>query len=463
MEDNNSHTSSLRDIYVALFWHKKSILAILIATFLIAVVGVSVWPETYEARSRLLVKVGRENVTVPIVPPTSQHQVVASMGLRREDINSEIAILSDSRIVKQVVEKLGIDYLTAPALKPETFFRQVKYEFRMALKKTKDKIDELLYYLDLKKRLSPSQEVVIALREKLSAEQVRDSDAIEVRLRWSDPRVAEEVLQNVIDFYLGHHLEAHRMSGGYEFFQKQVEALEEHLRDSEETLKKLKESRTINSYSLQRDLLLGQIDRFDASSKATDAEIAESRKKCGELKEQLDSLRSSIPPGFNAVSTEAEKQLLLEEVRLESLSAKQNALRRHIESYQKKVDELIDYEFELKRLEREIEISEVNYKLYRTKLEETRISDVLDAEKIANVKVINTPEASIQPVRPKKLLVIGLGMVVSVLVSIGFALISEYFDHSIRTAEDVQRYLDLRILASLPERKRCLILKNTRS
>ncbi len=463
MEENTSHTSSRRDIYMVIFSHKKSILTILIATFFLALVGVSVWPETYEARSRLLVKVGRENVTAPAVPPTAQHQVVASMGLRREDINSEIVILSESRILENVVDKLGIDYLAPSPLEPETLLGRVKYTLRSALKTVKDQVYETLYYLDLKKRLSPYEKVVGALRENLSAERVRDSDAIEVRLKWFDPGIAEEALRSILDLYLEQHLEAHRTSGGYEFFEKQVETMEEHLRDSEESLEELKKKLAVNSYAFQRDLLLGQIDRLDALIKTTEAEISGSEEKCDQIEKQLSSLHSSIPPGYDLINAEAEKRLLLEQAQLESLLAKQDTLMKQIGGCQEQADELTDYEFELQRLEREIEIGEINYRLYRTKLEETRISDVLDAEKIANVKVINTPTAAIEPVRPKKLIVIGLSMIVAALVSISCAMISEYFDHSIRTTEDVEKYLDLRTLASIPETRRCTILRNTKN
>ena len=521
MPETVNNSFSLRDFYDVLFRHKALILILLFSMLLGTIVGVYVWPETYEAKAGILVKVGRENVGLPVVAPatSSQQTLVSSLGLRKEDINSEIEILRSTSITERVIGELGIDFLFPEAGRPAAFFKRIKYELVVAVRKVKGFVNEVLYKIDLKKRLSVHDRTLLALEERLSARQIKNSDVIGVCFRWKDPDIAKKVVETSINFYLEHHLEAHRTSGGYEFFQRQVEILEKRLKDSEDKLRALKERQEISSYEYQRDLLLAQIDDFKASLKNTQTELAETKRRISELKKQLSleseniqverelkrnpvidplktrlleleleekrlaerymeqsrpmvSIREEIEKvkeelagedpnvlettktGLNLVYRDTKKGLLLEEVRFEALTDKKEMLEGHIGSYLKELEKLNAYDLELKRLNRQIQIDEQNYQLYRRKLEEARISDVLDAERIVNVRVIDSPTASARPVRPRKLLMIGLGIVLSLIVSMGSAFVSDYFDHSIRTAEDVKRYLGLRLLASLQEVKK---------
>ncbi|MHC4570469.1 MAG: GumC family protein [Planctomycetota bacterium] len=453
IEDGVNSTFSLRDFYYILFRHKVSIIIICFAALFTVIAGVYMWSETYEAKCILLVKLGRENISIAAVAPLSKKQVV-NMGLRKEDINSEIKMLNNKSIIEKLVREVGTDFLYPRATRPETLSKRIKYELRMALGKVRDFINEILYRIDLKKRLSLYDKTVLAVQKKLSAKQISNSDLIEVRFKWSNPDIAEEVLGTLIDFYLVHHLEAHKTSGGYTFFHKQVEVLEGRLKDSEDRLYSLKEGEEITSYEVQSRFLLEQINNFKASLKTTETELAEATTRVHELKGQLSSLRKEITTGFNTVYKAAEKELLLEEVRSKALGAKREKLEQHIESYQNDLNKLNAYDTELKRLERQIQINEQNYKLYRKELEEARISDVLDTEGIVNVKLIDPPAASFKPIRPRKLLTIGLGVILSVIFAMGFAFLSEYLDHSIKTPEDVRRYLDLHLLASIREMKR---------
>ncbi|HZT34567.1 MAG TPA: GNVR domain-containing protein, partial [Nitrososphaera sp.] len=150
-----------------------------------------------------------------------------------------------------------------------------------------------------------------------------------------------------------------------------------------------------------------------------------------------------------------QKELALQEVQLNSLQVKKQTLEQHIASYQQDLERLNSYDLEVKRLQRQINVEEENYLLTRKKLEEARISEVLDAERIVSVSVVEPAAASFLPVKPKrKVLIVGLGLVLGVVSGIGFAFLAEYFDHSIKTPKDVDRYLGLPLLASIQEAKR---------
>jgi len=461
-KDEHKQPFSLRDFCWVVFQHKTAIAVTFFAAVLAATVYSYLWPDTYEARAAILVKVGRENVSIPAVPPSAEQQVVASLGLRREDIRSEIELMNNQFLLEQVVKELGTDYLFGKPEKPKTSppyvwrarFEKIKYELRQRLNSTKEIVLETLDRLALRKNLSEYQKAVLALRKRLSIEQIRNSDVIEIKFRWSEPSVAKKVVETLLAFYMEHHLQSHKTSGSYDFFHRQAEILEERLKDSEEKLKLLEQSHGIVSYEQQRESLLEQIDNFTAILKQTESEIAETRMKINGLSEQLSSLVTKITTGFDEIATKLRSDLLGQQNILKALEAKKQTMQNHINSYQTDLDKLSSYNLELKRLTRQVSLDEQNYKLYQRKLEEARISDVLDTERIVNVRVIDLPAASFKPVSPAKCVLIAVAAVTSLLVGIVLAFLCEYFDRSVKTAQDVAKHLGIPLIASIKRRRR---------
>jgi len=450
MEENSNDLYSVRDFCYIFFRYKAQISMITLSALCTVILAIYIWPESYESRASILVKMGRENVSIPTLAASTQQQVV-NMGLKKEDINSEIEILRNRLVVEETVRKLGTDFLFPEPVKPETFFKRMKYYLKRGISKVKDFVYEILYRIELKKRLTPYQDAVLAIQKKFSVKQVKDSDVIEARLTWSDPDIGKKILDTLIGFYVKNHLEAHRTSGRYEFFQNQVKVIGDQLRDSEDQLKLLKSKEKITFYDDQRRFLLGQIESFKTSLSNAVTDLTETRSKIDELKKKQAALMKRISPGFNDVAKQIEQQLLSQDVRAQALRVKKEMLAQHIQSYEKDLKRLNLHNLEFTRLKRRIQIDEKNYLLYRKKLEEARISDVLDSERVVNVRVIDPAAASFKPVRPKKLLTVGLGLLMSLILGIGSAFLADYLDHSIRMAEDVRRYLDLPLLASIRE------------
>ncbi len=134
-----------------------------------------------------------------------------------------------------------------------------------------------------------------------------------------------------------------------------------------------------------------------------------------------------------------------------ALQARRGVLKKQLVACSRDMDKLVRYETDLQRLGRQVEIETANYRLYRKKLEESRISEVLDRKGIVNVRVIESPVASSGPVKPRKLLILGIGLALGLLGGLAIALVCDYFDHSIRTVEDVRRHIGLPVLGTFQE------------
>ncbi len=107
----------------------------------------------------------------------------------------------------------------------------------------------------------------------------------------------------------------------------------------------------------------------------------------------------------------------------------------------------------MNELARQVEIDEGNYKLYLTKFEEAKISESMDKQKIANVRVISPAVPIMQPIKPNKKMNVLAGGFLGLLIGIGIAFLIEFINPVFRTREDVDQFLGIPVLATLPKEK----------
>ena len=107
----------------------------------------------------------------------------------------------------------------------------------------------------------------------------------------------------------------------------------------------------------------------------------------------------------------------------------------------------------MSRLENQLDVDQENYRLYLKKFEESRISNAMDAEKIANVSVLERAIPPLKPVSPKVRLNLALGVFLGMFGGLFLAFFMEYLDDSLDRPEDVEQHLKLPVLVSIPELK----------
>jgi hypothetical protein len=135
---------------------------------------------------------------------------------------------------------------------------------------------------------------------------------------------------------------------------------------------------------------------------------------------------------------------------LAALKAKKRNQKSQIASYQAELKILDNSEKELKELDRRVAMDEVNYKLYLSKFQEAKISESMDRQVIANVSVIEPAVPIMRPVKPKSRLNVMIGGFLGLCTGIGLAFLIEFINPVFHTREDVQQFLGLPVLATLP-------------
>lgn len=82
--------------------------------------------------------------------------------------------------------------------------------------------------------------------------------------------------------------------------------------------------------------------------------------------------------------------------------------------------------------------------------------EIPEIMKVDNITILDVaqPQTDAKPVSPKKALNIILAAVVSLMIGIGLVLALEYFDDTVKTEKDIEKYLDLALLGTVGKMKK---------
>lgn len=143
---------------------------------------------------------------------------------------------------------------------------------------------------------------------------------------------------------------------------------------------------------------------------------------------------------------------------LEAQIAQQAALSRELGGLRSELAVLSANEKQLRELSMEERTLDSRYQQYLNSLQIAEISEALDESNLANVSVMQPASMPIESTKNnrKLLAILGFGLFMGLGAGIGLAYAIEYFDHSLKTNEDVERHLGLPVLVALPKGRRHL-------
>jgi uncharacterized protein involved in exopolysaccharide biosynthesis len=199
-----------------------------------------------------------------------------------------------------------------------------------------------------------------------------------------------------------------------------------------------------------------QLKEKDLASRVTDqhVELRFVREQIASSKKVLDSLepsRTQTTVGPNRTYEELKLAQLRQEATLSSLRAKSATLQTQLVAARREMQTLNDNEMHIAQIQRDIQILDGSYRKYADSLEQARIDESLERQRISNINVAEAPTLSHEPTRPKALLTLVIGFSIGLLGGLCLALAVEYFDHSLKTSEEIERRLSLPVLTSIPQ------------
>ena len=480
MADQSLTPLQIRSSIYIIKKHKWKILVLFFSTVITVAVGSLMATPIYRASSQLLVKTGREDVYVS--PTGSSPAVIDYSTGQGKKVNAEIAILGSLTLVMNLIDRVGV-------------YRLFDYPDRTLKTRLLKKAE--------KGKIPSGQIIYNSVLKSLEVSAVPRSNVINISFEWPDPIIAARVVNTLVELYLDRHLKVHTDPERYNLLADQAKKWEAKLRESDRKLETFKHRHSITSLPQQKTMLLGRLSEAESERKQTEIEIQEALQMVSTLEAQLSNLDQNIQlqetvnkqsqtlaalkvrlvdlelqglkqeisrvkqmiaeeekkeqgivvSGRSPIRQELEGDLLKAKARLEALKARQTNQKLQTATYREELKALDGFEKQINELQRQVAINEANYKLYLTKFEEAKISEDMDKQKIGNVRVIEPAVPIMKPVKPKKRLNVMIGAFLGLFAGVGLAFLIEFVHPVFRTREDVDQFLGIRVLATLPKEK----------
>ncbi len=501
--------SSVRDILNIVCRHNILIGVIFFVVSTLTIVITIMTPKIYNSNAQLLLKVGRENVSID---PTIEGP---SRGVYQEQENetkAEVAILRSRVLAESVADKLGPDFVM-------NCNRMIKSGYNP---------DELSGEDGQKGHTSQSSSAGLntatgIVQGGLVANHQKKTNLIDLTFKSGNPQCAQIFLNQVIDSYLERHLEVNRMFASPDFFQQQSDELLNNLKRRERELEEYREKYNVVAIKDQKISLLRQIETLQnqldiiiSGALGSGVKIATIERNLGrkspvielhrqegqenftakDMKSQLIQLhmdesdlanrfqddyrplvvirekiayvekllsqqsdtRTQITTGVNQTHITLEINLENEKASFKYLLAQQDAVSNQLSQRKEELRALAKVEVNINSLRRDINVLESEYLSYRDNLKRAKISVALDLEKISNVKIVQPATLVMRHVKPNKRQNIIIGIMVGLMAGIALAFVIEFFDDTMKTNEDVEKRLGLPVLSyiSKEEFESCL-------
>lgn len=183
-------------------------------------------------------------------------------------------------------------------------------------------------------------------------------------------------------------------------------------------------------------------------------EVKSLQKEIDALKVQLNQQVEKIVTSQTETTNPLYQQLIVSiseaQSTITALEARISALNELTKITEKEFDVLPDKEIELARLTRDLQVSENIYTMLLQKKEEYRIQEAMQSANIQKVDMAITPNEN-KPIRPKTKMNIAVAAFLGLFLGAMLAFLFEYLDNTIVTKKDIEEYLGLTVLATIPE------------
>ncbi|MGB6197923.1 MAG: polysaccharide biosynthesis tyrosine autokinase [Candidatus Acidiferrales bacterium] len=289
-----------------------------------------------------------------------------------------------------------------------------------------------------------------------------------LRVRWDATQRASEWLTQQLDDLKGRleksedQMQAYAQANGLLYLQDdkgtEENIVDERLRQLQEELTKAQADR-YQKESLYRLVQAGQIDALpgvadnklieDLTEQLTDIEKQKAQlettftadyPKVRELQNQEDKLSSVI---------ERERQRAADQLTNDYQAAvqREDLVQQAFTEQQKDADQIASRSVQYNILKREVD---TNRQLYEGLLERLKETGVSAGLKASNIRVVDEAVAPRKAARPNLPLNLALALVLGLGLGVGGAFLQEHLDNSLKSSEDIERYLGLPALALIP-------------
>jgi uncharacterized protein involved in exopolysaccharide biosynthesis len=459
--NNNNHENgraqiSAREILTVVFRRKVPILLCAAVIAAVALTAASRTVSVYEGTVKVLLR--RMGATALATTWTPFY------GLE-EEMNTEVEIVSTTSVLGRALEILK---------ERDTYISE--------------RVGDSLY---------TRQPTLDDLAGGVSALPVEMSNIILIKYRGADPNFAAYAAEAVAEAYVEHRVAVRKTGGIEEFFEDQLRRTEERLIDLKEHELELRKEGEIYDLQFQQtvairnrgefELKLGEIrsERIAEERKleairrrlaedpdlllpfpefAADKLVNEMLTSYWRLREDRDEVAAQFTEEHYQVkmyddrldkmkkrfTDEVRRRMKEKEFYIDDLKAQEAGLERSISDISEQLRETPDIVAQIEFIQKEIFYTYSHYDQLLSKMLETVVSQANDA-RLSNAKVISDASVSATRAGRMKSVYVIFSILLGVTLGVGFGFLLENLDHSMRSTDDVEDLLGVRVLGSIPD------------
>jgi uncharacterized protein involved in exopolysaccharide biosynthesis len=487
---------SMRDAIMPVFRHRRLVTLIFLGIFLGAILGTLVLPRKYEAQMKILVN--RERVDAVVTPdPDNVNGPGIVPAVSEEDLNSEVELIKSRDLLERVaiacalnsesksgwkrwLERVG-NAMRGTGTTPQTQLARAVQDLEQRLivdpmKKT-DLIRVTYASHDPAQAAQVLQTLATMYQEKHAAvhrppgtflffeqetaryrEELANAEArlMDFNSREGIVEAATQkqlVLQQLSQFeaeWQQAQTNSHQAGARAQALRRQAAATPARQTTQVTTIANAQLLATLESTLLSLEMKRSELLTKYAPSytpvREVELQIRDARTAITEAQQSpADQVTTDRLPAQDWMTTE----LARAETDRAALDAQSDATAQVVRRYEGMARTLDAKGTQQVDLARNVKTAEDNYVLYVRKREEARISDALDSKRIVNVAIAEAATVPALPTLHLAWILIG-GFFAAGIVSVGSAYAVDRLDGSFHTPDELHRYLDTRVLASIP-------------
>jgi capsular exopolysaccharide synthesis family protein len=333
------------------------------------------------------------------------------------------------------------------------------------------------------------------LLKNITLETEKRSNIMKIKFSATDPTVAAVMANGIAETFIEHNLDIRvkPYRDAAEWLSSRLVESKAKVGDSENLLQSYKEGKGVVSFEAKENILnqrlqemttqlvqteskrqdteikyrqiLSVIDKPDLLTTVPDImnnlviqglrneelalrrQVSELSEKFGDKHPQLIKTNSQLEMVKRNINLEARKMLSAAKADYEVALSRQNTLRRGFEEQKQEVLSLTRKAIDFNVIAGESGSNKQFYDLLLKKLQEASLSGGMSVSNIQIVDNATVPDGPIKPQRAKNML---LALLLGLFGGISAAFFIEYMDDTIKTAEDVEKAINLPLLDIVP-------------
>jgi polysaccharide biosynthesis transport protein len=375
---------------------------------------------------------------------------------------------------------------------------QEYYRTQYELMTSRPIVEKVIETLSLKQRIPELQRAadpVRALQDAVVVEPRRNTRLVAVRFEHPNPQLAADVTNALARQYVKHNLDI-KLRGAQEamtWLNEQMTTLRVKVQESSVALQNyrvkagimgLQEQRQITAQKIMdfnKQYLESQAQRLSVEAKMNELQrvtgsggaqtiftVADSQliQKLKQEASELEVTKAKLSKTYKEkhpeilkvdaqieqvnqrIDAEIKNMMRAVQTEFRVARAREETLLGNVNRLRTEAQELNEKEIQYLNLQRDADSNQQLYEAVLKRLKETGITGGLETNNVSVIEEATPPRI---PIRPRKSVNLLISVVVGLLVGVGTALTLEYFDTTVKTPDDVERYLGLPVIGIVPQ------------